>query len=75
MIEGNSVKATIRAVATPIIIIQPKVMIGRMPLTMSEPKATMVVRAVYRQGRNMLSTAWRSILPWRLKWRVARNSR
>ena len=75
MIAGNSANTTSSAVATPIIIIQPKVMMGRMPLTMSEPKATMVVSAVYRQGRNMLSTAWRSSLPRRLWRRVARSSR
>ena len=55
-IAGNSVNTTIRAVATPIIIIQPKVMIGRMPLTTSEPNATAVVSAVYRQGLNILNT-------------------
>ena len=43
---GNRVKAVASATATPIIIIQPKVMMGRMPLTTSEPKATAVVRAV-----------------------------
>ena len=43
---GKSVKATTNAVATPITIIQPKVMIGSIPLTISDPNATAVVRAV-----------------------------
>ena len=59
---GNKVKATVSAVATPIIIIQPKVMIGRMPLTIREPNATAVVSAVYKQGLNILNTAWRNNL-------------
>ena len=46
MTDGKRVNATINAVATPIIIIQPKVIIGSMPLTISEPNATAVVSAV-----------------------------
>jgi len=46
MIEGKSVKATSKAVTTPIIIIQPNVIIGKIPLTTREPNATRVVSAV-----------------------------
>ena len=55
-------KATSKAVTTPIIIIQPNVIIGKIPLTTREPNATRVVNAVYRQGRYMLRTACLSSL-------------
>ena len=43
---GKSMNATARATATPMVIIQPKSITGTMPELTSEPKATMVVRAV-----------------------------
>ena len=72
---GNKVKTTSSAVSTPITMIQPKEMMGDMPLTSSEAKATIVVSAVYRQGFHMDSTAWRNSLPCSEKRRVARNCR
>ena len=55
-------KATSKAVTTPIIIIQPNVIIGKIPLTTRDPNATRVVNAVYKQGRYMLRTACLSSL-------------
>ena len=39
-----------KLIATPSIIIFPKSITGLMPLNISAPKPTIVVRAVYRQG-------------------------
>ncbi len=48
---GNRVKVRRKATAIPIAIIQPKSIIGRISLTSNEPNATIVVIAVYKQGR------------------------
>ncbi len=40
----------------PMAIIQPKSMTGRMPLAINEPKATIVVIAVYRHGTVLART-------------------
>lgn len=43
---GNMVKVRIKATPVPMAIIMPKSITGRIPLTISEPKATMVVIVV-----------------------------
>jgi len=45
-VAGNSVKTNKKATDMPMVIIQPKSMIGRMPLNNSEANATIVVIAV-----------------------------
>ena len=47
---GKSVNDRMKATTMPMGIMYPKSMTGLIPLTISEPKATMVVSAVNRQG-------------------------
>ena len=51
---GNKVKAISSANSTPMHIIRPKSSTGTMRLAVNDPKAAMVVSAVYRQGENLL---------------------
>ena len=58
--EGKKMNATTNARAMPSVIIHPKSMTGRIPLTTSEQNATMVVTAVKKQGLNMRRTVSRT---------------
>ena len=51
--EGNAVKIKTKATAIPKTIIFPKSITGFISLTESDAKATIVVSAVYKQGKNI----------------------
>ena len=51
--EGSSKKVTIIETVKPIVIIQPKSIIGFIPLKIRDKKAHIVVKTVYRIGRNI----------------------
>ena len=57
---GNSVKVSTKPMPRPMTIIQPKSMTGRIPLTINDANAIIVVIAVYRQGTNMCRTVSRT---------------
>ena len=52
--DGSKVKVIINDVIKPSVIIQPKSIIGLIPLKIKDRKAIIVVRAVYRIGQNIL---------------------
>jgi hypothetical protein len=45
-----------KATHSPIAIITPKSITGRIPLSISDPNATIVVKAVYRRGSALVFT-------------------
>ena len=51
---GRRVKVIINDVIKPNVIIQPKSMIGLIPLKISDKKANTVVKTVYKIGQNIL---------------------
>ena len=53
---GNSVNAIVMTTTMPIVIIHPKSMTGRMPLTIREENATIVVITVKAHGTNLSRT-------------------
>ena len=52
---GRRVKVTIKDVIKPNVIIQPKSMMGLMPLKIKDKKANIVVKTVYKIGQNIFS--------------------
>ena len=51
---GRRVKVIIKDVINPKVIIQPKSLIGLIPLKIKDKKANTVVRTVYKIGQNIL---------------------